>query len=330
MQSFLADLGSRLTHQWPLKVAAMFIAAALWVYVLNQQNPMVVKEYEIPVQVINVPEGTELLTLSPETVKVVVRGRSSLLSGSTPPLSVRVDLSGGNVGGQDVPVQIAARPPGLEVVSLSRDYVRVRLDLAVTTTRPVVVETPGLPAEGYRAYPPSSQPASVSVSGPASMVQRVAKVVATLDISGLSASVSQRVKVQPRDEIGLTVPRVRLDPEMVRVTVPIRPVNTKLLPLWPDVGPVPLGYRLRRLSARPASVVVSASPKILRGLQTLRTQRIDISDLRGTRTYTVRLRVPNGVSVLGPASTQVTVSLAPLPMPEVQPAAPATSAPTPP
>ncbi len=319
MRALPADLILRLAYQWPLKVTALLIATTLWVYVLNQQNPIVTREFAIPVQAVNLPKDVELLSITPDKVDVTLRGRASLLSRSPAPVLVRTDLSGGSVGGQDVPVQVASRPPGIDVVSLGREYVRVRLDLSVSTSRAVIVETPGLTAEGYRAYAASTQPATVSVVGPTSMVQRVAKVVAILDISGLSASVSQLVKVEPRDEVGLAVPGVRVEPDTVRVVVPIRPVNTKLLPIWPDVGGPPAGYRVRRLSVRPTCVVVSASPEVLRGLQTVRTEPIDIRDLRGTRAFSVRLRVPNGVSILGPASAQVTVGVASLPGPTAEP-----------
>ncbi len=309
MRSLARRISSRVLHQWPLKGAAVVISTALWVYVLNQQNPIVTKEFVVEVMVTGIPKDLELLSIDPKQVTVTLRGRASMLSGSQAPLALQVDVSAGSVGSQEMPLRVVARPAGVDVVHLETKHVKVHLDLSVSTKRPVIVETPGLPAEGYRAYPGSAQPSTVSVAGPASMVQRVTKLVATLDISGLSATASQLVKVEPRDEVGLPVPAVRVEPDKVRVVVPIRPVNVKLVAIWPDLGDPPPGYQVRRLSVRPAGVVVSAAPTVLRTLQTVRTESIDISDLRRTRTYSVRLRVPEGVSILGPASAQVTVEV---------------------
>jgi YbbR domain-containing protein len=325
MRALGSSLSLRLLHQWPLKVTAIFISAALWVYVLNQQNPVITRDFSLPVSAVNPPKHLELLALEPEKISVTLRGRASLLDRPIPSLQLRADLSAGQVGAQDVPVQVIGCPPGIEVVALSHDYVKVRLDLSVSARRPVIVETPGLPAEGYRAHPAKADPDSVSVIGPASMIQRVAKVVATLDISGLSASARQLVTVQPRDEVGLTVPRVRVQPEQVQVLVPIRPVDVKLLPIWPDLTDAAPGYRLEHLSVRPPSVVVSASPHVLRALQTVRTDLIDIRDLRGSGIFSVRLRVPNGVTILGPASAQVNITVARLAPGPAEPSRPAGS-----
>ncbi len=303
----------RITHQWPAKLASVAVAVVLWVYVLNQQDPVTTREIVVNIEPQNIPEGMELLTVDPPQIRLILRGRRSMLERAEDDIRARVDLSKATVGGQEVSVRVVARPPGVEIVRMSRTKVRVVLDTSVAAKRPVIVETRGLPAEGYRALAPSCEPATVTVRGPASLVERVARVVATIDISGVSTTVSQQVKVEPRDEAGLAVSNVRVEPDRVQVVVPLRRVNVKVVPVWPSLTPPAPGYRVSSVAVRPAAVVLSGAPAVLSKIRYISTDTIDIGGLRRGATFSVRLRVPNAVTVVGAASAQVRVTVEPLP-----------------
>ena len=327
----------RVTHQWPAKIASVAVAVALWVYVLNQQDPVSTRSITVNIEPWNVAKGMELLSVEPDKLTLVLRGRQSLLDRAQENIQARVDLSNARVGSQEVVVQVVARPPGVEIVRMSRRKVRVVMDTSVAAKRPVIVDTRGLPAEGFRALAPSSEPATVTVRGPASLVARVAKVVATVDISGASATVSQQVDVEARDEAGLAVSGVRVEPDRVKVVVPLRRVNVKVVPVWPDLTPPAPGYRVASVTVRPAVVVLSGAPAALEKVQYVATETVDIGGLRRRATFSVRLRVPGGVAVVGAASAQVRVTVermpematAPRPAPAESPQAPEeTSGPT--
>ncbi|MBC7286728.1 MAG: hypothetical protein H5T86_01540 [Armatimonadetes bacterium] len=312
MKPWARRLWRRVTHQWPTKLASVGVAAILWVYVLNQQDPIGTREITVEVRASDTPEGTELVSIEPPELKVVLRGRRSVLENAEKLTRVVAELASAGVGTQEVGVRIASKPPGAEVIGLSTDRVRVVLDASVRAIRPVIVETRGLPAESYRALAPWCDPPTVTIVGPASLVSRVARVVAVVDISGSSATVNQQVKVEPRDEAGLVVGNVHVEPDKVRVVVPLRRVNVKVVPVWPRLTAPPRGYRVAAVTVRPAAVVISGSPSALDTVQFVSTDTIDIGGLRRGATYSVRLRVPAGVTLVGIASAQVTVSVEPL------------------
>jgi YbbR domain-containing protein len=313
--ALLANLWQRLVNNWHLKLAAILVAVFLWVYVLNQLDPVGERTANIPVRADNVPQGLELLQVQPETVAVKMRGRSSLLRAALRSLAVSVDVQNRPVGESQVPVAVTGRPPTVDITELTPPTVRVRLDLSVSAPRRVTVEATGLPAEGYQAGVPSASPGNATIHGPAGMVQRVARVVAPVDIGALNASADRDVKVEARDGAGAVVPRVAIDPDRVHVTVPIRAVNVRALPIWPDLGDPPAGYRLARVAVRPSVVILSGPPDRLRAITTVSTQFFDLSSLRGAGTETVPLVVPPGLHVVGPASAEVRVTVEPLPKP---------------
>jgi YbbR domain-containing protein len=53
------------------RVIAFLIACALWMYVMNEQNPLVERNYVVNLELRNVPEGMYLILL----IKCVLRFR---------------------------------------------------------------------------------------------------------------------------------------------------------------------------------------------------------------------------------------------------------------
>ena len=298
----LRALRRMITFEWPLKLLSMVVAAALWVYVINERDPLIIKAVRAEVRTVNVPEGLVVLSTNPSTVEVKLRGRRSALENAGKLVRVQGDLSGLSVGTHEVPVTVTRYPPGTEVVGGGEAYVQVKLDRETKARRPVIVEVRGLPAEGFQARAATAEPGTVEIRGAASLLKRVAKVAATIDISGMSASVHQVVPVEARDEANLVVEGIEIDPPQVTVDVPITRVNVKTVPVWPRLSDPAPGFRVAAVAVRPPTVVVGGAPPRLARLATIRTETLDISALTGTGTYNARLELPSGVRVLGPAS----------------------------
>ena len=53
------------------------VAVVLWFYVLGLQDPQTTQAIEVPVQVINKPDDLEVISITPETVELRLRGRQS-------------------------------------------------------------------------------------------------------------------------------------------------------------------------------------------------------------------------------------------------------------
>ena len=69
-------------------------AFAFWVYVMNEQNPLVENSYTVPVEVRNLDRSLVALNV-PQRVKVKIRmNRSDLVSMRSDNIKAYVDLSG--------------------------------------------------------------------------------------------------------------------------------------------------------------------------------------------------------------------------------------------
>ena len=115
-------------HNLPLKLISLGISVFLWASYTAEPFEQI--GYNVPVAYVNVPEGLAVGGTPPNTVRVVVRGRSGLLRRvSAADLTLNVDLGTAPLG--DVPVRLSAGmvavPYGTEVIRLAPAQFHVSL-----------------------------------------------------------------------------------------------------------------------------------------------------------------------------------------------------------
>ena len=87
------------------RVIAFLIACALWMYVMNEQNPLVERNYVVNLELRNVPEGMIVLN-TPDKVRVKVQAQRTVLGDITEKeVTAYVDFADKNIGQQALPVK---------------------------------------------------------------------------------------------------------------------------------------------------------------------------------------------------------------------------------
>ncbi len=301
-------MAERLLNNWPLKLLSLVVAVILWFYVLGEADPATTQAVTVPVVPVNEPEGLVTISLRPETVELRLRGRASALEqAQTERIRMEANLRHATVGENSVPM----RPVGVSVrLTVLPGYPRTAtavLDKVIERQRPVRYEVQGDPASGFVIDQITISPEEVTVRGPTSRVREVARAVVVVDVSGLNTTWSFEAKVEGRNNRNLPVPGVSFTPQNVSVEVIVRQVNVKTVPVRPVVGSPPPGYQVVRVSTEPSVVTVTGDDQ-LGDLRSVSTIPLDISGLRGTKSYSAALNVPSGLSVQGPAAVQVTVT----------------------
>lgn len=337
------SIRDRLRHNLPLKLLSLGIALVIWGAVHNQADPLVVRHRAVTVEAIDVPANLAVARIEPTQVTVALFGRASAFDQlEYGGLRLTASVPKSEVGVQSAPLEVEGLPEGLEVRQLSRTMVKVELDAVVRASRPVFVETRGEPASGFAVAASEVRPTEVQISGPSSAVQKVARVVAEVDISGRTASTPATVALSARDANSVAISAVQMEPSQVTVTVQVRHVSSKTVPVVPVLGNVPVGYEVTDISVRPVTATLTGSGRALTALEAVQTTTVSLAGARGRGAYTAALRVPEGLRTVGAASVVVTVELRrqtaagaseqpqPAPAGETPPVAPAPSATTPP
>jgi YbbR domain-containing protein len=231
-----------------------------------------------------------------------------------------VDLSGLEIGLNDVPVQLEVADSNIRILEQQPGVISVNLEPLQTITLPVEINILDAPPLGYVNRSPTVTPSVVKVTGSVSQVDRVAKAVVDTFIRNAKETVQNVEPVVVRDEDNRLVFDVTVEPAEVQVIIPIQQrFGYKDVPVRVQVtGQVAPGYRISNISVDPPTITVVGSPEGLGQLTSLvETVPINLEQATETIARTVPLSLPDGVTTVspetgGPGGVQVSVEITPI------------------
>ena len=219
-----------------LKILAVGLATVLWFAIAGE--PLVERGLTVPLEFLNVPAGLGIVGDTPRTIGVRVRGSSAVVSRLEPSDVVAV-LDLGDAGpGRHLfhlsPAEVRT-PFGVEVAQVVPSTIPLAFERSGRRFVPVAPEVEGDPAPGYMLGRVSSQPASVEVIGPASVLSKLTAVITEpVSVTNAAAPVHAEVTVGVTEAslrvVGVQRVRVRVDivsapVERVFRDVPVRLKN---------------------------------------------------------------------------------------------------------
>jgi YbbR domain-containing protein len=303
----------------PSFILAFALAIAVWMSAVTAADPNEEKVYPQPLTVEILGQDPGLIIISdpvPAVTATFSTPRSIWERLSTEPAMVNavIDLSGIGEGTHtlEVQVQVGLRP--VKTISYSPRTVRITLERLASRNIPVRILSRGDLSVGFQSDPPAASPAAVTVSGPASLVNQVDVVRATLDISQAQESINRVVTLQALDVNQQTVNGVTIAPDRVTVSQVItqrggyRNVVVKVLP----VGKIASGYRLTNIVVSPPAVTIfSSDPRLVNDLPGfIETESLNLTGVKDDFDIHLMLSLPKGVSVVGDSTVLVQVGVA--------------------
>ncbi|HJW49061.1 MAG TPA: CdaR family protein [Candidatus Limnocylindria bacterium] len=313
------DVRRIVTHDFPLKAIAVVIAVLFWVAIMQNATPSVITvafDGRVPVErPDNVPSGYVLRGPLGD-VGVTLRGAPGVADRvALSDLRARIDVDAlvlGQAEPQDARVLVTVAKEDVEVVDVSPLTVAVRVERL--TSRTVVVQSrfANEPPAGTRAGDAEVTPTEVTVTGPESDVARVTAVLGTVRFGDAQIDIeSPDTPAIPVDAAGVPIDGLQVQPGVITVKVPVLPIaTTRTVPVVFTLrGVVAPGYWVVGAAMDPFAVTVRGEEEVLKTLDRIETLPIDIGDLSATRTLTVGLAVPAGVTLLRPTDINVTVTV---------------------
>ena len=222
-------------------------------------------------------------------------------------------------GSNEVAVTFSSQLYG-PVVSCEPSSVTLNVERYMTRRVPVVVETKGKP-DGYYLDSVKTDPSSLSVSGPQSLISQVARAVVTLDASVLSGDrMSDRMTLDIRLQ---SYKGETIESDLIEVTnqsVITRTVMAetelipmKSIPLQLDefvTGVPAAGYEIEEIIAAVESVDVAAAQEALDAMSVFTTDHpLNVEDATADVSGYVRLKRPSGIENSVPYDVAVTVKI---------------------
>ena len=146
---------------------------------------------------------------------------------------------------------------------------------------------------------------TVTVVGPKSFVEKVVKVYGTVNLSSNTSSFETQIPMNAVDDKNNIVPRVRVVPSVITVSVDIESgLKKRIVPIIPELS-VADGWELTKVTVEPAQMEIVGTESAVNSIVTLKTVPFTVQTGQRTFKSTLQVIVPEGVSV---KNDMVTVS----------------------
>lgn len=280
-----------LKHNFIAKVMSVFAAVVLWLFVMENENPTIERDYTIPIEVANVSDDYEY-TISKKNVKIkVFAKRIYFATLDMDKIRATIDLTNaGKSGNVDVPIVIEL-PKGYENVEKSEETIQVALDPYIVVPVMVDIKERGSSQDLLQVSSITKTASMVEIRGTAKNTAKVNKLIGYVDLIGKDADFEQDVILIPVDNAGSEVSgievvhptilaKVKMKKSVIRKTVSVKPV------IYDKNG----SYQA---SATPAFIEIEGEEKILEGISEILTVPVTPGNVTNVET---KLILPEGVT----------------------------------
>ena len=297
----------KLTHNLGLKIASVLISIALWLVAVNINDPISQRVYTVSVQLLNMSNLTnsgkyvEVLD-NTDTVRVTVRASRSVFSDfSEKNIVATADVSKLTEDNL-LPIEVTSSKTGSKIESIKADkeFVEVRVEDMMKLQKRISVEVLNEPAEGYMLGTLSTDQNAVIISGPESVVERIARTQVEINVDGATSDVNITLPVYLYDAEGRKIEDSRLSKSVNEVFTKAVVLQKKEVPIEYTVKGEPAeGYIFAgEFIKNPKTVVIAAKPSVLKNINSIIVDEgIDIEGADANVETTIELKkyLPDGV-----------------------------------
>jgi YbbR domain-containing protein len=197
-----------LLNNWGLKLLALLLAFIMWLSLIPEERTFSEKTVSVPLETLNVPAGMELVEKPGTDIDVSIRAPNRIIDTITAAtVFAKLDLEKATVFQQEYPLHesMISIPPGAQVVRISPNKVRIRLERTKEMLLDVVPAIVGKPREGRIVAKIELSPSRVRVEGPESKVREKDRVTTSpVNVSEIeTTTVFTADLILPRPELRL-------------------------------------------------------------------------------------------------------------------------------
>ena len=315
-----------LVNNLGFKILAVILAFILWLVVYNIDDPKKTKTFTTNVTVENASAVTDMnkcdeVLDGTNTVTFSVTGqRSELDKLDDTDFSAVADMNRLIVDSKgkkaSVPIEISTKRTYSSLsINNKNKYMELSLEDLMSRRFMIAADTSGKVASGYALGEVSvTNPNVLNVSGPASIVKKVDKVVATIDVDGMSSNLTDNVIPVLYDADGSEVDTTRLTLSNTTVTISAKILSMKEVPLVFSTTGTPYGeYKVVEISSSPDTVKLKGASTVLNPLVSLEIPGsvINVSGARSDVKTTIDITeyLPDGVELVDASNATITVTV---------------------
>ncbi len=286
------------------KLIALIVAFFMWVFVMDDQDPAINGSYVVPLTMSNVPYEY-LAVCDIKTVQLETRAaRSKFVKYDSNAFRVYANLDGLEEGDHQISPQVVM-PQGFELIETRPATINVKLDPLIERQMPAEFIVKGSIASDAVITDTRKSMEFVTVVGPKSFVDKVARVYGTVKLSDNSSSFEMQVPMNAVDENDNVISRVRVVPSVITISFDIESgLKKRIIPVVPELS-VAEGWEISKITVEPSQMEISGAESVINSIVTLKTVAFTVQTGQRFFKGTLKLVVPEGVNV---PEHEVTVS----------------------
>jgi YbbR domain-containing protein len=319
----IAQIKKCLTNNVGIKISALLIAALVWLAVVNISDPeKTVTIYGIPITITHEDAIDDLNIVydadDVDTVNITISGKRSIVSNLTASDFIATasleELSKVN----SIPVEVSSirtiASRNITIVKQSVRTVKLNVESLEQHKYPIEVEFSGEPSSGYTLGDYKISKSSVQVTAPASVHDRIEKVVAICSVDNVVHSISQKCTLELRDKHNKIIKNRHITFSKKKVTVTADVLKEKEVQVNVNpIGDVAEGYQVTNILLSSETVKIYGEENNIRDINDIEiNDNIDISGKSSDATFQIDLTkyLPVGVNIDGDVNLNVTVKIA--------------------
>jgi len=282
-------------NSWTVRIMALLVACALWLYVMNEQNPFTTRTFSVPLTKENLVSDMVVNDL-PKEVKLKVSGpRSQIAAISENVLQAYVDFKGAEKGLGSYIVQ--GKTSIGEIIEINPNVLQLTLDTLGERVLEIEPRIVGVPNSGVTVGKMELSPTKVTIKGASERIAEVGKVVVLVDISNKDKNFSDEAAVVAINKDGREMYDIKVEPSKVDVSVEVlKQLATKEFPIVADLsGKLPAGLMVDKIIVKPNMVKLTAEPHLLGKLREIKTAPVVLDKLTEDVELKMPLNIPDKV-----------------------------------
>lgn len=308
------------------KILAVVFAFILWLVVYNIDDPNKTVRFTTNVMVENetaitdmnkcyeVLNGTNTITFSVTAKRSVINKLEDTDFIATADMN-RMIMNSDNKSAK-VPIEVISRRSNSSLKYNGKNqYLEISLDDLVSRRFMITADTTGQVADGYALGEVTvTNPNVLNVTGPATIVDKIDSVVATIDVEGMSMNLSDNVLPVFYDADGNEIDTTRLKYNNTTVTIAAKILRVKEIPLSFTTTGTPSGdYRVVEITSDPENIRIKGASSVLNPIMSLAipAEVLNVSGARDDLTTTIDITeyLPDGVELVDAADATVAVTV---------------------
>ncbi|MDE6956704.1 MAG: hypothetical protein K2O96_01185 [Lachnospiraceae bacterium] len=315
----------KMIENFPLKAMALLFAIVLWIFVVNINDPIQTGTYsniEVNIthqEVITNTGDTFYATNNSNVVTVVVRAERSVLEDiKAKDIIATADIRELTL---DTLVPIRISIPNYEgkykEAYAAPHNVQIEREKSVSKSFPISVTTIGESDYENAIGELKASSESVEIAGPKSLVGRIEKVVAQVDISGLreDSQLSAKLILYDGGENEIDQSLLSIKPDKSGIKVQIRLLKSKTVPIRIDMSEVSVaeGYIFSGITHEPEKVQIQGEAEDLTQIREIvipagELTENDVAE-KIERTVDITAYLPEGIELVDENAKNIVISI---------------------